>query len=158
MSYKNIIDDCLKKGQSFIPENLAYQVCQEFDLPHPPYKMASNSEECVSAAQTIGFPVVLKIVSPQVVHKSDVGGVVVGLNNAQEVEIAYKQLLANVEKNVDNAEITGVLVQKAMPKGVEVVSGALTNQQFGPVVMFGSGGHLGGGVERRSFSAGPIFN
>ena len=142
MSYKDIINRCLEKGQTFIPENLAYQICREFDIAHPPYALAANAEECVKEAESIGFPVVLKIVSPQVVHKSDVGGVLVGLSNVEEIEAGYQQLLSNVEKNVSGAEITGVLVQKAMPKGVEVVSGGLENQQFGPVVMFGSGGVL----------------
>jgi acetyl-CoA synthetase (ADP-forming) len=88
----------------------------------------------------MGYPVVIKIYSKQIIHKSDVSGVVTGIQNEEQLRAAYDQLLENMRKITPAAVIVGVLVQKQVPKGIEVVVGGLRNEQFGPVVMFGLGG------------------
>jgi acyl-CoA synthetase (NDP forming) len=88
----------------------------------------------------MGFPVVIKVVSPQIIHKSDVGGVITGIKDAAQLRSSYCHLLESVAARNPGAEIQGVLVQKQVAKGVEVVVGGLRNAQFGPVVMVGFGG------------------
>jgi acyl-CoA synthetase (NDP forming) len=88
----------------------------------------------------MGFPVVLKIVSPQIIHKSDAGGVMVGLKTPKTVEEAFETILANAKNYQSNAEITGVLVQKLAPQGEEVILGMNRYPIFGPLLMFGLGG------------------
>jgi acyl-CoA synthetase (NDP forming) len=88
----------------------------------------------------MGFPVVLKIVSPQIIHKSDAGGVMVGLKTPKTVEEAFETILANAKNYQSNAEIAGVLVQKPAPQGEEVILGMNRYPIFGPLLMFGLGG------------------
>lgn len=88
----------------------------------------------------MGFPVVLKIVSQDALHKSDVGGVVVGIENEKEVERNYNEIMNNLFKKVRDADIMGILVEKQMPKTTEVIVGGIRDEQFGPTVMFGLGG------------------
>ena len=90
----------------------------------------------------MGFPVVLKIVSPDITHKSDVGGVKVGLGSKKEVEAAFAEIMKSVRKKQPNARIEGVAVQKMAPEGTEVIVGMSKDPQFGPVLMFGLGGVL----------------
>jgi acetate---CoA ligase (ADP-forming) subunit beta len=84
----------------------------------------------------------LKIVSPEIIHKSDIGGVIIGISAPKDLKIAYATMMATIKEKKGDVPIDGVLVQKMMPKGVEVVIGGLKNELFGPVVMFGSGGVL----------------
>jgi len=103
-------------------------------------RLARTKKDAVSLSGKIGFPVVLKIVSPDVVHKSDAGGVKVGLANAAQVRKAYTEIITNVKEKVPGARIEGVSVQKMAGPGVEVIIGMTEDDQFGPVIMFGLGG------------------
>ena len=103
-------------------------------------RLATSREEAVSISQQLGFPVVLKIASPDVTHKSDAGGVRLGLKTSQQVSKAYDDILATVRLKHAKAVIRGVSVQKMAPPGVEVIIGMSTDAQFGPVLMFGLGG------------------
>ena len=140
MDCQKIIDQCIKQGEPVIPELEAQKICGEFSIACPPTALAKDKEHCISAAAEMGFPVVLKIFSPQVIHKSDVGGVITGIENAEQLNTAYDQIVSNVVQKCPNAQIVGMLVQKQAAKGIEVVVGGLRNEQFGPVVMFGLGG------------------
>jgi len=91
-------------------------------------------------ARQIGFPVVLKVISPQIIHKSDAGGVMVNLKSEEEVERAFRKILENAKSYNPKAKIEGIYVQKMAPPGREVIIGAVKDAQFGPVVMFGLGG------------------
>ncbi len=135
-----LINPCVSDGAIVVPEIEAQKVCAEFGISCPATVSASNEEECLAAAESVGFPVVIKIVSRQIIHKSDVGGVITGIGNSDQLRNAYRRLLENVESRQPNADIQGVLVQRQATKGVEVVVGALRNAQFGPVVMVGLGG------------------
>jgi acyl-CoA synthetase (NDP forming) len=135
-----IFDKVKKEKRNSLLEPEAKTVCMKYGIPVTKFKVARNEAEAVKFAEQMGFPVVLKIVSPDVIHKSDVGGVIVGLKTAKDVRNAYKQILANVRKHKANAKIVGVLVQEMAPSSTEVIVGAVKDPQFGPAVMFGLGG------------------
>jgi acyl-CoA synthetase (NDP forming) len=129
-----------KEGRKSLLETEAKTVCMDYDIPVTKFKLAKNDAEAVDYATSIGFPIVLKIVSPDILHKSDVGGVVVGIKNAKGVRSAYKQIMDNVKKHNSSAKIAGMLVQEMAPAGIEVIVGSIKDPQFGPAVMFGLGG------------------
>jgi acyl-CoA synthetase (NDP forming) len=135
-----IFNKVKKEGRKFLLEPEAKTVCAEYGIPVTDFKVAKNGTEAVKFAQKIGYPVVLKIVSPDIIHKSDVGGVVVNLKDANDVQSAYKQIMNNVKKHQPNAKIVGVLVQEMAPQSTEVIVGATKDPQFGPTLMFGLGG------------------
>jgi len=112
----------------------------EYAIPVTAFKLAKNEEEAVRFAGQIGFPVVLKIVSPGIIHKSDAGGVKVNLKNSAEVRSAYGKILENAKKYDAAARIEGVLVQEMAPQSTEVIVGAIKDPQFGQTLMFGLGG------------------
>ncbi len=137
---KEIISKALSENRSKLLEHEAYKVLEEYSIPVPGYGLATTAEEAVELAEKIGYPVVLKIVSPDIVHKSDVGGVILNLKSAEEVKNAFNKILENVKKHAPNARIAGVLVQEMVPEDVEVIVGSTRDPIFGPVVMFGLGG------------------
>jgi acyl-CoA synthetase (NDP forming) len=104
--------------------------------------LATSEEEAVSLARRLGFPLVLKIASADIVHKSDAGGVRLGLNDLQQVAAAYREIMAAARSYCPGAAITGVSVQKMARPGLEVIIGMYRDAQFGPVIMFGLGGVL----------------
>jgi acetate---CoA ligase (ADP-forming) subunit beta len=105
-----------------------------------PTGLARSSAEAMQLATKLGLPVALKIVSPGIIHKSDVGGVRLHLTSFSQVSKAYKEMLARVQASLPQATITGVSVQKIAKPGVEVVAGLTRDRTFGPVMMFGLGG------------------
>lgn len=145
-----------KEGRKYLLESEAKTVCMEYDIPVTKFEVARNEAEAVKFAETIGYPVVLKIVSPEIIHKSDVGGVVVGLNSAKEVREAYKQILKNVKKHKPDAKIVGILVQEMAPASTEVIVGAIKDPQFGPALMFGLGGIFVEVLKDVTFRIAPI--
>jgi len=112
----------------------------EYQIPVTTSKLAKNKKEAAEFAGQIGFPVVLKIVSPDIIHKSDAGGVKVNLKNAVEVKSEYRKILENAKKYDSAAKIVGVLVQEMAPQSTEVIVGAIKDPQFGQTLMFGLGG------------------
>lgn len=140
MDCQDIIKKSVANRDVVIPEIGAQAICKAFNLACPATALAADRKECLDAAQRMGYPVVLKIDSRQITHKSDVGGVITGIGSAEQLSRAYDTLMNNVAVNCPAAVINGVIVQKQMPKGVEVVVGGLKNSQFGPVIMFGLGG------------------
>jgi len=145
-----------KEGRKFLLEPEAKTVCIKCGIPVTNFKVAENEAEAAKFAEEIGYPVVLKIVSPDIVHKSDVGGVVIGLKDAQEVRNAYKQILKNVKKHKANAKIVGILVQEMAPSSTEVIVGAIKDPQFGPALMFGLGGIFVEVLKDVTFRVAPI--
>jgi len=123
-----------------LPDKLAFQLLEEYSIPLAPYGFAEDPEEAVRVARRIGYPVVLKISSPDISHKTDVGGVVLDLKSDEEVYRAAVEMLNTIRARVPSARIEGFLVQKMMPRGVEVIIGAKTDIVFGGVVLFGMGG------------------
>jgi len=145
-----------EEGRRHLLEPEAKTVCMEYGIPVPKFRVAGSAEDAVKYAEEIGYPVVLKVVSPDVIHKSDVGGVMLGLRSADEVRSAYEKLLGNVRSHKPNAEIVGVLVEEMAPKAVEVIVGAVKDPQFGPTLMFGLGGVFVEILKDVSFRVAPI--
>lgn len=128
------------QGHSFITEPEAVEYLRRFNIPYPDHALAADADQAAALAAEIGFPAVLKIVSPQVVHKSEAGGVAVGLNSAEEVREAAERMLEVVRAKVPEAEIRGFLVCRQAQSGVELIVGGLRDAVFGPAVMVGLGG------------------
>jgi acetyl-CoA synthetase (ADP-forming) len=128
------------ENRDFLLENEAREVCKAYGVPLPEGGFARNKEEAVLIAEKIGYPVVMKVISPQVIHKSDVGGVKVSISSEEQVSEAYDVISESVKKHVPKAEIKGMLVAKMADKGVETIVGLKRDAIFGPVVMFGIGG------------------
>ncbi|MEM4718070.1 MAG: acetate--CoA ligase family protein [Desulfurococcaceae archaeon] len=144
------------RDQYKLLEHEAFKLLERYGIPYPPYGLARTVEEAVRIANEIGFPVVLKIVSPDVVHKTDVGGVLLGLNNEEEVAKGFKAILNNVKTWNPNARIQGVLVQKMITSGVEVIIGGVRDPIFGIVIMFGLGGVFTEILRDVSFRVWPV--
>jgi acyl-CoA synthetase (NDP forming) len=135
-----IFDQVQNEGRSILTEYESKRILKQAGIPVVETKLAKTQKEAVSFSQKIGFPVVIKIVSPDVIHKSDSGGVKLSLNNVAEVKKAYDGILKKVKKQYPGAVIHGVSVQKMVRPGTEVVVGTSKDPQFGPVIMFGLGG------------------
>ena len=135
-----IIKQALNEGRKVLLEPEAKTICVEYGISVPKFKIASDEKEAAKYAEEIGYPIVLKIVSPDVIHKSDAGGVMVNLTNQAEVVAAYQKILENVKKYKNDAKIVGVLVQEMAPQSTETIVGAIKDPQFGQTVMFGLGG------------------
>ena len=146
----------MKEGRKTLLETEAKAVCEKYGIPITQFKFAKNETDALRSAKEIGFPVVLKIVSTDIIHKSDVGGVVVDVKNAKEVRNAYRQILDNVKKHNPGAKITGMLIQEMAPKGTEVIVGAIKDPQFGPAIMFGLGGIFVEVLKDVTFRVAPV--
>ena len=145
-----------EEGRNFLLEPEAKVVCMEYDIPVTAFRVAKTEEEALKFADDIGYPVVLKIISPDILHKSDVGGVIINLRNTDEVKDAYRKIIANVKKHKADAEIIGIFVQEMAPKSTEVIIGATKDPQFGPALMFGLGGVFVEILEDVTFRIAPI--
>jgi acetate---CoA ligase (ADP-forming) len=145
-----------KRGQLNIGEQDAKEVLTAYGFTTPLDGMARNADEAVAAASRIGYPVVMKIVSPDIVHKSDVGGVKVGLNGPGDVRDAYELMLARIAKHQPDARLNGVLVQEMVSEGREIIIGMTRDPQFGPMLMFGLGGIYVEVLRDVSFQLAPI--
>jgi acyl-CoA synthetase (NDP forming) len=135
-----IINQAKKEDRKALLENEAKTICNEYGIPVTKFNLAKNENEAAAKADRIGYPVVLKIVSPDIIHKSDAGGVILNLKTPKEVNIAYKKIIENAKKYRSDAKIVGVLVQEMAPQSTEVIVGAIKDPQFGQTVMFGLGG------------------
>jgi len=137
---KKIIDEAIKAGQKEIPEYTARGIIESYGFRIPKSTLAKDAAEAVAAADKTGYPVVMKIASPDILHKSDVGGVKVGLKDAAQVEAAFNEMVKKAKAAVPNAKILGVLIQEMAMGGKEVILGMTRDPQFGPMLMFGLGG------------------
>jgi acetate---CoA ligase (ADP-forming) len=118
--------------------------------------LATSADQAVAGAQKIGFPVAMKIVSPNILHKSDAKGVQLNLRNKTEAHQAFQELMKNARQYKPDADIRGVLVSSMAPKGVEVIIGTKIDEQFGPVIMYGLGGVMVEILKDISFRVLPI--
>ncbi len=127
-------------GPGYMTPEDAGAVLRAYGIPVAGTRVASTVEEAVTAAEALSFPVVLKILSPDIVHKSDVGGIALDLRTAEDVASAYEAMMARVREVAPGAGIEGVLVQSFVRKGRETIIGMSTDPSYGPVLMFGLGG------------------
>ena len=128
------------KSQNVLTEVESKELLKKAGIPVVETRLAKSKKEAISISKELGFPVVLKIISPDVVHKSDAGGVKLGLANATQVGNAYSEIMSSIKQKYPNAQIQGVSVQRMAPPAVEVIIGMSKDPQFGPVLMFGLGG------------------
>jgi acetyl coenzyme A synthetase (ADP forming)-like protein len=142
---QTVLDRALAEGRTSLSAPEAKLVADAYGIPTPGEGLATSAEQAAALAGEIGFPVVLKIVSPDILHKTDAGGVVVGVKDGDAAVAAYDEIVRNAKAYKSDAEITGVQVQKMLPSGPdvqEVIVGSVTDQTFGKIVAFGLGGVL----------------
>lgn len=139
---RRIIDEAKSRSPMFLSEPEGHEILRAYGLPVPQFRLARTQAEAAEAAKAIGYPVVLKIVSPQILHKTDFGGVRVGIADEAALRREYDDLLAGVKARKPDADIWGVLVQAMAAKGTETILGMKRDPQFGPLLMFGLGGVL----------------
>ncbi|MDP3878758.1 MAG: acetate--CoA ligase family protein [Dehalococcoidales bacterium] len=137
-----IMDMAIEEGRRLLTEVESKELLRQAGISVVETRLATSREEAVSISEKLGYPVVLKIVSSDIVHKSDAGGVKLDLKTSQEVGKAYDDILRAVKQKQPDARIQGVSVQKMARPGVEVIIGVSQDRQFGPVLMFGLGGIL----------------
>jgi len=123
-----------------LDEHTAKQVLAAYGIPVTREEAAATAEQAVAAAERLGYPVVLKILSPEITHKTEAGGVKLGLNSPEEVREAFHQVLASAARYRPDARLEGVLVQEMLPPGVEVIAGIGRDEVFGPTILCGLGG------------------
>jgi acyl-CoA synthetase (NDP forming) len=142
MSSQSIIEKARSASRTLLNEIESKALLSEAKIPVVETKLATSKQEAIAISKKLGFPVALKIVSPEITHKSDVGGVKLGLKTARQVKAAYEEIQAAVRQKYPHAVIDGVSVQKMARPGTEVIIGMTKDPQFGPVLMFGLGGIL----------------
>ena len=136
----SIFDQVKKEGRSTLTEFESKRILKRAGISVVETKLAKTQKEAVLLSKKMGFPVALKITSPDVIHKSDSGGVRLDLNNVTEVKTAYSEMIKTISQQYPDAVIHGVSVQKMIRPGTEVIVGISQDPQFGPVIMFGLGG------------------
>jgi len=142
MDKRTILKKAKKERRTLLTEIESKELLAGAGIKVVKAKLATSMKEAVALSKEMGFPVVLKIASPDVVHKSDSGGVKVGLNNATQVSNAYREIMTSIKRKHPKATIGGISVQPMAKPGVEVIIGMSKDPQFGPVLMFGLGGIL----------------
>lgn len=145
------------KEKILLTEVEAKKLLREAGIPVIETRLAKSAGEALSISEELGFPVAMKIVSPDVVHKTDIGGVVLNIGDATQANKAYDQIISKVRMNVPEANIEGVSVQKMAPAGVEIIIGMIKDPQFGPAIMFGLGGILVEVLRDVSFRLVPVM-
>lgn len=156
MSKQQIISSARNEGRTHLTEIESKEVLKEAGVDVVETRLAASKEEAVALSKKMGFPVVLKIASPDILHKSDVGGVKVGLKTAREVAAAFDAIVGSARAKQPAATIEGVTVQKMARPGIEVIVGMSKDPQFGPVLMFGLGGILVEVLKDVSFRIVPL--
>jgi acetyl coenzyme A synthetase (ADP forming)-like protein len=139
---RRILDQARADGREALTAPEARGICEAYGINIPREGVAKTGEEAVKLATSIGFPVVMKIVSPQILHKTEAGGVLVGVKSAEQVAQGFSTIVENARKYDPKAEILGVQIQQMLSGGHEVIIGAVTDPAFGKLVAFGMGGVL----------------
>ena len=137
---QRIVDLAKREGRTLLTEIEAKELLKQAGIGVVETRLATSEDDAVAISRELGFPVVLKIASPDVVHKSDAGGVKLGLKTSNQVAKAYEDIMKSIREKYPQAKIQGVSVQKMARPGVEVIIGMSKDAQFGPVIMFGLGG------------------
>ncbi|HET7737245.1 MAG TPA: acetate--CoA ligase family protein [Tepidiformaceae bacterium] len=156
MTFEAVLAQARAEGRTLLNEVEAKQVLREAGVPATETVLATSREQAATEAERIGYPVVLKVVSPDIAHKSDVGGVKLNLASKEAVGAAYDEIMASARAAEPNAKIIGVAVQQMAKQGTEVIIGMTTDPQFGPVLMFGLGGIMVEVLKDVSFRLVPL--
>lgn len=143
-------------GPSSIVDLSTDSLMQAYNIPTSPIKLATHEREAVTIANELGYPVVMKIASPDISHKSDVGGVMLNIKDDASLQNSYAMMMEKVKAAMPKARIDGVHIQRQIPEGQEVIVGMVRDPQFGPLMMFGSGGVEVEGLKDVAFALGPL--
>lgn len=138
----SIIEKAKAEGRNKLYEHEAFELLRRYSIPVPDYGIAKDEDEAISLAEKMGYPVAVKVISKQIVHKTDVGGVVLGVVDRDSLVAACRKIRENVRARAPYADIEGCLIQKMVPQGTELIIGAVYDEIFGHVVAFGLGGIL----------------
>lgn len=153
---QSIIDKARGEGRTELTEFESKEFLKQARISVVDTRLATSREEAISISRKLGFPVALKIASPDIVHKSDVGGVKLGLRTTNQVGKAYDDVMRTISQKYPQARLHGVTVQKMARPGVEVIIGMSKDAQFGPVLMFGLGGIMVEVLKDVSFRISPL--
>lgn len=156
MTFDTVLAEARAEGRTLLDEVEAKSILRDAGIPATAATLARSRDEAQSQAEAMGYPVVLKVVSPDIAHKSDVGGVKLNLADRAAVGQAFDEIMANAKKAEPNAHIKGVSVQQMAKQGTEVIVGMTTDPQFGPVMMFGLGGIMVEVLKDVSFRLVPL--
>ncbi|MFB5630407.1 MAG: 4-hydroxybutyrate--CoA ligase [Nitrosopumilaceae archaeon] len=140
IAVKKILDKVKKEGRPNLLEEEGQEVLRAYGFPLPKSMLAKTENDAIRIAKKIGYPVVMKIASPQIIHKSDAGGVKINLTNDKDVKSAFKEIISNAKKYNKKAEINGVLIVEMVKGGKELIIGSKLESGMGPVIMLGMGG------------------
>jgi acetyl coenzyme A synthetase (ADP forming)-like protein len=151
-----ILESVRAQGREHLSEREALRVFGAYGIPTIGYRVARSAEEARAAAEELGYPVVVKVMSPDVIHKSDIGGVKVDLRSAEEVEAAFEQVTESVASAQPDALVEGVLVEEFVKGGRETIIGVAQDPSFGPILMFGLGGIYVEGIRDVVFRVHPV--
>jgi len=151
-----IISSAAGRGRMSLLEPEAYEVCSEYGIKVPPYRVVESMESAIASANEIGYPVALKVASEEILHKTDAGGVMLGIDSDSALKGSYERLAENIKKAAPGLSTMSVLVQKMIPSNTELVLGALRDKSFGPTVMFGMGGIYVEALKMVGFRLSPI--
>jgi acyl-CoA synthetase (NDP forming) len=135
-----ILSKAREEGRTALLTPESEEICARYGIPIAHSYMAFTKAEVSKKAEELGFPVALKVLSPQILHKADAGGVLVGIQNENELEKGFEKITDNAKHYSPNSTILGVLVQHMVRPGIEVMVGGLRDPQFGPTILFGLGG------------------
>jgi acetyltransferase len=160
---KKVMDGAIAAGRTMLLNYETSAIFQEYGIPSPKTMLAKSQQEARDFAKQIGFPIVMKIVSPQIVHKSDVGGVVLNITTEDEAGKAYDHIMSSVSERAPKAKINGIEVQqmidtKSKKKSTELILGMAKDPQFGPLIMFGMGGLYANFIKDVAFRLGKFFS
>jgi len=156
VAVRRILKEASSKGQINLAEFEARKVISAYGIPIPKSRLASSAQEAVEAASEIGWPVAMKVASPDILHKSDIGAVKLGIITAEEVRDAFDLITMRTKRYMPEAKVLGVSVQQMVTEGKEVILGMTRDPQFGPLILFGLGGIYVEVLKDISFRVAPL--
>ncbi len=151
-----IIEKAKKENRNKLLSHEAKEILRLANLDVPDFYLAKNIKEAIEFSRKIGYPVAMKVVSENIIHKTDVGGVILNIENDDEVVEAFEAIMENCKRKVPHAKIRGIEISKMLPKGIETIIGSTTDASFGKVVMFGLGGIYVEVMKDVSFRIAPV--
>ncbi len=153
---ERILARCQRSGSGRLPEIDAKEVLRSYDFHVPEGQLVTSAEEAMAVAERVGFPVAIKVVSPDVVHKAAVGGVKLGVSTSEGVRDAFDLMMLRIPRRISEARIDGLYVERMAPRGREVILGMTRDSKFGPMLMFGLGGIFVEVMQDVAFHLAPI--
>ncbi len=145
-----------KKEKRSLLETEAKELLREYEIPVPDFKLIKSEDEIIGLTKEINFPIAMKIVSPDIIHKTDAGGVKLNIKDETEARLAYQEIISKAKKYNKNAKISGAIVDSMIHEGTEIIIGMMKDPHFGPVIMFGLGGIFVEVLKDISFRVLPI--